>query len=74
MMRTLLIAGFLAASPMLAWADAGGWGGPGGGRGNPHHSAPAPLLAAGLPGFAVLGGALGLRWKRRRDAAKNTAA
>lgn len=41
--------------------------GPGPDFGGQYHSAPAPLLAAGIPAFAALGGAAGLgRWIRRR--------
>jgi len=30
------------------------------------HGAPAPLLAAGIPAFALLGGVTAVRWVRRK--------
>jgi hypothetical protein len=72
-MRVLGVAFWLlcVAGPALApaWAGDGFGGGWGGGFGGGHqHGAPAPLLAAGLPAFAAFGGgALTLRWARRRQ-------
>lgn len=57
-----------AASP--AHADRGHGGGGGGGG---HHAAPAPLLAAGIPAFAVLGAGAVVRFVKRRRRPANPA-
>jgi hypothetical protein len=36
------------------------------GNGGGSHPAPAPLLAAGLPAFAIIGGGIGIRWTLRK--------
>ena len=47
-------------------AQAQWWGDGGGDRYHRSAPAPAPLLAAGIPAFAALGGFVGLRTLRRR--------
>jgi len=49
------------AAPHRAGADPGNGIGQGIGGGRGHKSAPAPLLAAGIPAFLAIGGAAAIR-------------
>lgn len=74
-MKKLLLAAaiVMVTSPAFAaqpWNNGKGKGpqGNNGNHGRPHASAPAPLLGAGLPALALIGGSLiGLRILTKRD-------